>query len=138
VEAAGLVFARGLSFAPPVATAPSVAVAAAAFAVPTGSVFGPAFATAPRPDGLGLDFARGFAWRAVADLGAAGAPGFGAPTASGAGEASGLAGTVASSSSRRTRPARSTAFPANPVAVSISFFGSDGIRAYILPAATRT
>ena len=84
----------------------------------------------------GFALAFGFGVRAVADLGAAGAPGLGAPTASGAGEVSGFGagGTVVSSSSRKTRPARSAAaLRPRPAAVSISFFGSDGIRASSCP-----
>ena len=90
---------------------------------------GPAFTRAPRPDGL--VFARGLGLRvAVADFGAPGAPIAGAPTDSGAFDGG---GTVVSSSSRRMRPAipapAPTALRPRSVAVSISFFGNDGIGA---------
>jgi hypothetical protein len=135
--ALGLAFAFTAAgdFAVPVGTTPSVAVAAAPLAAWAGSRFaarGPALAVAPRPDGFTAALALAFGLRrVVADFGAAGVPGFGAPTASGEGLVSG-GGTGVSDSSRRRRPASSapapTALRPRSAAESISFFGSDGIR----------
>ena len=103
---------------------------------------GPALAVAPRPEGFGLGLRLRLRLARGGGLGrgrSAGLrarrrhPGRARPRAWPA------AGTVVSSSSpqdagrRHRRPCA-----ARSAAVSISFFGSDGIRAYILPAASRT
>ena len=90
--------------------------------------------TASPSRGLGLRLAR-----AVADFGAAGAPGFGAPTASGRGLGLGgrRDGGVVLVARRSPAGRRSAALRPRSAAVSISFFGSDGIRATVCPAPCR-
>src|SRR4051794_18157691 len=128
--------AAGFGLALPVATGPSIGVAAAALAASGGSTVEPALAVAPRPDGFAFALALAFGLRAVADFGAAGAPGFGAPTASGAwlGSRSEGGGVVVSSSSRTSRPASSAAFSTRSLAAPRSFFGIRGIRGLSCPA----
>ena len=86
-----------------------------------------------RPEGFGVARAAAGLRFAVADFGAAGAPGFGAPTLSGEADGAGLSetggGTVVSSSRRRSPSATSTALRATSVAESISFLGMEGIGA---------
>ena len=112
---------------------------------PSGRLGGPALVgrgRRPRAGLGGLRPARALAFarlrlRAVADLGAAGAPGFGAPTASGAGEASGWPGRDGGCRPRpaaASLPATSAALLTTSAAVSISFFGSDGIGHTVCPA----